>query len=920
MLSSRNSVLGCWKKAGQVGARPARCLHACKRKLPSLTSTWDHLRTGGQASAIQAAAPPHQARVSAQSAPTAPSDGAGHENPCSRCPSAAPHLQLVNGLTIQMTGRSVSPLVLSYPTSAGTLYIGIDGPIQDNHPGNGGLRIWKYASEQDAVAECRILASTMTLKHRVYNTGFSGAKLVLNATNAIAGINKSELMAEVSAILHELCGTVYTGCDLNTSMEDMEILTELCPYVLASVGCLTDANDATGYGVYASIEGAAEDLGGLDGLTCLVLGCGKVGSIVAQLLVQAGAKVLTYDIYHDRANIPGCTNVSDQDWRTIPTDILSPCSTSGFIDTHTAAMLHTKIVVGSSNAPFKDAAAQDVLETRGVVFVPESISSAGAVLADSIEQFDFEAYRSARPAYVHAYIHSLVKSKTRELLNRARISSRVPSHMLEDVCTDPYTPPVGSFFSQYLEEHTQHYDVAVIGGGMAGTAASYWLSKLAPEMKGVVLESRTVAHKGGSSYGDSRMYRQMYSQEYFSRMQTAALQLWDELEKESGVQLLKPNGLLFYGETDTGETVEGSVRGVQQTCEQLGLEHEYYADPEGMRKKWEQIRPGEKYEGVYEATAGSVNASLSCATMMGQAQQRGWSLMENTRVEDIQVSEPGNVQILTHDGKLIKAKKLVLCAGAWTNEVLRKMGMEEMALEVWNVHWGHYKVAPEIAPNLPQWFCFQKDKEDEGSWDGGLYYGFPPEDKDSSSPVIKVGIDFTPNDQKFRTEGMEGFAYTPDPRVASLIDQFVQENWSGIGERRDMQASPYTMTKDGYFVLDKLPGRPEVCMFTGGNGRAFKFAPLIGRCLAELVLDLPPSYDLSPLSAMRTALRKEKAKVAAEAAAASPAGQSSIGSHASSNEGHHSNGNGNCNGSHGYSSGTTASNGISSKAGEKLGV
>lgn len=50
-----------------------------------------------------------------------------------------------------------------------------------------------------------------------------------------------------------------------------------------------------------------------------------------------------------------------------------------------------------------------------------------------------------------------------------------------------------------------------------------------------------------------------------------------------------------------------------------------------------------------------------------------------------------------------------------------------------------------------------------------------------------------------------------------------------IADCRDMQSSPYTMTKDGYFVLDKLPGRPEVCMFTGGNGRAFKFAPLIGR-------------------------------------------------------------------------------------------
>ncbi|KAF5840792.1 FAD dependent oxidoreductase-domain-containing protein [Dunaliella salina] len=913
MLPSSKSVLG-WKKAGHN-----TCLQA-KHQLGRVPLAPRLIALAKASTAVNAAAPStlqHQPSISPASAPQSAPPAPSPPSPCTRCPSSAPHLQLVNGLTIQMTGRSVSPLVLSYPTSAGPLYIGIDGPIQDNHPGNGGLRIWKYASEQDAVAECRVLASTMTLKHRVYNTGFSGAKLVLNATNAIAGINKAALMAEVSDILHELCGTVYTGCDLNTSMEDMEILTELCPYVLASVGCLTDANDATGFGVYASIEGAAEELGGLEGRTCLVLGCGKVGSIVAKLLAQAGAKVLTYDIYHDRADIPGCTNVSGQDWRSIPTDILSPCSTSGFIDTHTAAMLHTKIVVGSSNAPFKDAAAQDVLETRGVIFVPESISSAGAVLADSIEQFDWEAYRTARPAYVHAYIHSLVKSKTRELLNKARLLSRVPSHMLEDVCTDPYTPPVGSFFSQYLEEHTQHFDVAVIGGGMAGTAASYWLSKLAPQMKGVVLESRTVAHKGGSSYGDSRMYRQMYSQEYFSRMQTAALQLWDELERESGVQLLTPNGLLFYGETDTGETVEGSVRGVAQTCKQLGLEHEYFADPEEMRKKWEQIRPGENYEGVYEAAAGSVNASLSCATMMGQALQRGWSLLENTRVEDIQVSEPGDVKILTHDGKLIKANKLVLCAGGWTNEVLRKMGHEEMALEVWNVHWGHYQVAPEVARNLPQWFCFQKDKADEGSWDGGLYYGFPPPDKDSSSPVIKVGIDFTPEDPKFRTEGMEGFAYEPDERVARYIDQFMKENWSGIGERRDMQASPYTMTKDSYFVLDKLPGRPEVCMFTGGNGRAFKFAPLIGRCLAELVLDLPPSYDLSPLSAKRAALKKGKEEMAAEAAAASSASQSSSnGIHASSNGSHH---NGNGNGRHSYNGSATVSSG-SSEAGEKLNV
>ena len=37
------------------------------------------------------------------------------------------------------------------------------------------------------------------------------------------------------------------------------------------------------------------------------------------------------------------------------------------------------------------------------------------------------------------------------------------------------------------------------------------------------------------------------------------------------------------------------------------------------------------------------------------------------------------------------------------------------------------------------------------------------------------------------------------------------------------------MTSDGMFVLDQLPGCPEVSVFTGGNGRAFKFAILLGR-------------------------------------------------------------------------------------------
>ena len=63
------------------------------------------------------------------------------------------------------------------------------------------------------------------------------------------------------------------------------------------------------------------------------------------------------------------------------------------------------------------------------------------------------------------------------------------------------------------------------------------------------------------------------------------------------------------------------------------------------------------------------------------------------------------------------------------------------------------------------------------------------------------------------------------------------------------------MTRDTLFVLDKLPGYPQISLFTGGSGQAFKFAPLLGKLLAVLVMEQTPSVDLSPLSASRECVR-----------------------------------------------------------------
>jgi glutamate dehydrogenase/leucine dehydrogenase len=98
-------------------------------------------------------------------------------------------------------------------------------------PGNGGLRVRSYASADAAEREATALCEAMTLKHAAYNTGFTGAKLVFDASVPIETINKEQLMCDVARTLAGEEGRVYTGCDINTTESDMDFLDNISPYV-----------------------------------------------------------------------------------------------------------------------------------------------------------------------------------------------------------------------------------------------------------------------------------------------------------------------------------------------------------------------------------------------------------------------------------------------------------------------------------------------------------------------------------------------------------------------------------------------------------------------------------------------------------------------------------------------------------------
>eukprot|EP00588_Corethron_pennatum_P011954 CAMPEP_0194272596 /NCGR_PEP_ID=MMETSP0169-20130528/6123_1 /TAXON_ID=218684 /ORGANISM="Corethron pennatum, Strain L29A3" /LENGTH=834 /DNA_ID=CAMNT_0039015301 /DNA_START=56 /DNA_END=2560 /DNA_ORIENTATION=- len=735
------------------------------------------------------------------------------------------------------------------------LYIATDGESSPDRPGNGGLRLLDYESEGAAVDDAVRLAEGMTRKHDMFRTGFAGAKLVADTDLPLGEVKRKCLMEDVAAALEVLSGSVYTGCDLNTCDTDMDYLTAATgeKYVLAGRDSAVDTNVATAASVIGSILGLMEsNAAEISDLTFTVQGCGKVGSTVAKELVRMGAqKVQTCDVRKGAAEIAGCVPVDD--WAGTPCDFLVPCANSLAITEEVASNFPAglRFCAGATNSPFASQQAKDVFAGRGVFHVPESVSSAGAILADSVEWYDVDLYRTVQPALMYGWIRSLSRNKARTMVERAAHDAKNMAAVARDVVPPRQGDPIGKSFPAWIEEHTRKTETLIVGGGMAGTSTAFALGER--NVRSILVEKgNTLAPPTASSNGDSRMYRKMYSDEFFSKMQVTALERWKDVEKKSGQQLLQKNGLLFYGE-DTGETVEGSVAGARRTMETLGLDHTFHATGDEIAAAYPALQgcKDKPYSGVYEEDAGHIRASAACAALAGIAQQGGnCEVRTGAGIVALDVSD--GVTATTEDGLTIRADNAVICAGPWTNEVLGMAGLPTLKLEVWEIQWAHYRVKTSAAASIPQAFHFRKGQCEE---DGGLYYVFPASTTESVDDTdgythVKVGVDFPT--RRGDVKNMDAFEFGGSDTVLALMDGWVAEHLPDVGERVDAYTSPYTMTADSYFIMDKV--HDNVAVFSGGSGRAFKFGPLIGDCLAALVGDGEAPIDLTRFLASREAV------------------------------------------------------------------
>jgi sarcosine oxidase len=359
------------------------------------------------------------------------------------------------------------------------------------------------------------------------------------------------------------------------------------------------------------------------------------------------------------------------------------------------------------------------------------------------------------------------------------------------------------------------YDAIVVGLGGMGSAAACHLASRGRKVLG--LERHAPAHDRGSSHGESRIIRQAYFEgaEYVPLL-FRAYQLWEDLERETGEDLMTLCGGLFIGPED-GELVSGSVA----NADERGLPYEILDSPE-LKRRFPVFEPGPETVAIFEKRAGFVRPERTVRAHLDRASSLGAELRFGERVLSWDTTDAG-VRVRT-EGGVYEAGRLVVAAGAWAGELLSDLGLPlEVTRQIlfrFRPRGGVEAFAPE---RLPIWI-YEPD-------DGNMFYSFPAVD---GADTVKAAF--------FRADGTPADPNTIDREVhddeVDFIRGYLGRHVPAMdGELVAARTCMYTNTPDQHFVVSTHPDHPQVAVAAGFSGHGYKFCSVIGEILADLALD-----------------------------------------------------------------------------------
>ena len=364
------------------------------------------------------------------------------------------------------------------------------------------------------------------------------------------------------------------------------------------------------------------------------------------------------------------------------------------------------------------------------------------------------------------------------------------------------------------------YDVIVIGVGGMGSATVHELSSRGLRVLG--LERFDVPHELGSSHGVNRIIRLAYFEHpSYVPLLRRAYERWRELEAASGEQLLHITGSLDIGPED-GTVFPGSL----QSCRAHDLPHEVLTGAE-LTRRFPGVRAPEGWMGLHQPDGGFLLSERAIVSHVSAAQERGAEVRAREAVLEWE-SMGDRVRVETSRGAY-EAGALVITSGAWAGPqapLLDGLLTPERQVMGW------------FQPLRPELYAPQACPVVIGEFEEGLYYTFPV----FGIPGFKIG--------KFHHLGEATTADGLDREVRDEDEAVLRQAVAGYfpdanGPTLSLKVCMFTNTPDEHFIIDALPGAPNVFVAAGFSGHGYKFCSVVGEIMADLATRGETAHDIS---------------------------------------------------------------------------
>lgn len=355
--------------------------------------------------------------------------------------------------------------------------------------------------------------------------------------------------------------------------------------------------------------------------------------------------------------------------------------------------------------------------------------------------------------------------------------------------------------------------VVIVGAGIFGSSLAYRLVR--DDWSVTLVDKYSPGHVRAASGDESRLLRFSHGADsWYTRSALRALELWRELEAESGTSLFEQSGLAWLARSEKGWETES-----ERVLRAEGIPVERLEPAAGR-----DLFPSFDADGLafilLEPEAGILRARDAVHATVQQAVAAGVELL----LGEARPRE-GTVEV---DGMTLEADHVVWACGAWLGDLFP--GLVELRVTKQDVlYFGGG--AEWQTPPVPGWVEYDSAFYGLGDLDGRGVKVAP----DREGPVFDPDWDSRLPAGDSEAEARRYMA----TRFPALADAPL------IGGR----ACPYALTADTNFIVAPHPEHGDVWILGGGSGHGFKHGPSLAEYVTRLLEgeeEPDPRFALGP--------------------------------------------------------------------------